>query len=33
MTVKGLPGALVTFLFGFVLGCIPGLNAHLHWNP
>ncbi|MBE0536950.1 MAG: hypothetical protein IH624_14900 [Phycisphaerae bacterium] len=32
MTLKGLPAALITFLLGFVLGCIPGLNAHLHWN-
>ncbi len=32
MTIKGLPAALITFVLGFGLGCVPGLNAHLHWN-
>jgi len=32
MTLKGLVAAGVTFLLGFVLGCIPGLNDHLRIN-
>jgi len=32
MSIKILPIALLTVVFGFVLGYIPGLNEHLHWN-
>lgn len=32
MSVKILPIAFLTVAFGFVLGYIPGLNQHLHWN-
>ena len=32
MSAKILPVALLTIALGFVLGYIPGLNEHLHWN-
>ena len=32
MTFKAFPAALITFVLGFGLGCVPGLNEHLHWN-
>ena len=32
MSVVTLPLALLTIVFGFVLGYIPVLNEHLHWN-
>jgi hypothetical protein len=32
MSIVTLPLALLTIVFGFILGYIPGLNEHLHWN-
>ncbi len=30
--VRALPAVFVTLVFGVVLGCIPGVKNHLHWN-
>ena len=32
MSVVTLPLAILTIVFGFILGYIPVLNEHLHWN-
>ena len=32
MSIKLIPAILVSFVLGFGLGSIPGLNEHLHWN-
>ena len=32
MSIAILPAAVLTLAFGFILGYIPGLNEHLHWN-
>lgn len=32
MSIKILFFAFLTVVFGFILGYIPGLNEHLHWN-
>ncbi len=32
MSIRLIPALLLTAVVGFVLGSIPGLNEHLHWN-
>jgi hypothetical protein len=32
MSVKLIPCIVASLLIGFVLGCIPVVNEHLHWN-
>jgi hypothetical protein len=32
MVSKTTPAALLTIIFGIILGCVPVLNEYLHWN-